>query len=202
MKLLSNPFVPMALGLVLGAGVGVGFFLHEAKPLMAAIRERQAAAKDADRPEKPWDFWTLEIENIASELKDGKATLAAREQAVAAREERLAADLRELEKTRRQIEFLRTSVMGRMVELETEEIKNLKTLAKTYSELSPKAAVGILQKLDESTAVKILHLMKNEAVSAVLQEMGSSADPQLVERAAQFTDRLRLVQEVKASSTP
>ncbi|MET0262329.1 MAG: hypothetical protein ABW223_05485 [Rariglobus sp.] len=199
MSLLSKPVIPVVLGLALGVGTGVGVFWHEAKALAVVARQHQAKAGEPERPEKPWDFWTLEIENLASELKDQKAALSVREQAIVAREERLAADLRELEKTRQQIETLRKDVVRSMVEFEAEETKNLKTLAKTYSELTPKAAVGILQQLDESTAVKILYLMKSDVVSPILQEMGASADVDLAKRAAQLTDRLRLVKAIKAT---
>ena len=197
MKVLSNPLIPLVLGLLLGVGTGVGVFWREARVLATSLRQQQVRGKEPERPEKPWDFWTLEIENLASELKDVKATLVIREQTVAAREERLAADLRELEKTRQQIDTLRKSVAEGMVQIEAEETKNLKTLAKTYSELTPRAAVGIMQQMDESTVVKILHLMKNDVVSPILQEMGSSADPEVTKRAAQLTDRLRLVKALK-----
>lgn len=192
MKLLRNPLVPVLLGLVLGVGVGVGMFWSQARVLVLAARASQAATKP-ERPEKPWDFWTLEIENLAAELKDRGAALAVREQAVASREERFAADQRELEKTRRQVEALRAEVAGALVSFDAAETKNLKTLAKTYAELTPKAAVGILRNLDETTAVKLLHLMKSDTVSAILQEMGASAEPELAKRAARFTDRLRVI---------
>jgi flagellar motility protein MotE (MotC chaperone) len=199
MKLLSNPFIPAVIGLVCGVGTCVGVFQHHARQLALAVREQQVAAKEPVRPEKPWDFWTLEIDNLASELKDLKAVLAVREQALNVREERLAADLRELEKTRRQIETLQAAVTGSMIQFDVEEARNLKALAKTYGELTPKAAVGIIQKLDESTAVKILHLMKSDVVSPILQEMGASSDPELVLRAAQLTERLRLVKGLKTT---
>jgi flagellar motility protein MotE (MotC chaperone) len=197
MKLLSNPFILLTLGLLLGAGTGIGVFWREARILAVAVRQQQVHAKDAARPEKPWDFWTLEIENLASELKDVKETLAVREQSVAAREERLAADLRELEKTRQQIETLRTTVVADMIQFEAEEAKNLKTLAKTYGEITPQAAVGIMRQMDEATVVKILHLMKTDTVSPILQEMGASPDPEMTKRAAVLTDRLRLVKNLK-----
>lgn len=197
MKLLSNPFIVLTLGLLLGAGTGVGVFWREARTLAASVRRQQVHAKEAVRPEKPWDFWTLEIENLASELRDFKATLAIREEAVAAREERLAADLRELEKTRQQIETLRTTVVADMIQFEVEEAKNLKTLAKTYGELTPQAAVGIMRQMEEATVVKILHLMKTDTVSPILEEMGTSPDPEMNKRAAVLTDRLRLVKALK-----
>jgi flagellar motility protein MotE (MotC chaperone) len=199
MKLLSNPSIPLALGLLLGMGTGVGVFWREARVLALAVRASQATASEPVQPDKPWDFWTLEIENLASELQDMKAALGVREQAVAAREERLVADLRELAKTRAQIETLRASVVAEMVQFEAEETKNLKTLAKTYSELTPKAAVGIMRQMEEDVVVKILHLMKSDVVSPILQEMGASADPELTKQAAQITERLRLVKALKTT---
>ena len=82
MKLLSNPLVSVMLGLLLGVGTGVGLFWREARVLALALHARQGDAKETSRPDKPWDFWTLEIENLASELKDVKATLVVREQAL------------------------------------------------------------------------------------------------------------------------
>lgn len=199
MKMLSNPLVLVVLGLLLGVGAGLGVFWHEAVALAVQVHAEKVAEAEPVRPEKPWDFWTLEIENLATELKEQKETLKAREQTVTAREERLAADLRELEKTRQQIDTLRKEVVGKMTEFDAEESKNLKSLAKTYSELSPKAAVGIFNQMEETTAVKILYLMKSDVVSPILQEMGTSTDVSLAKRAAQITDRLRLV---KANKTP
>lgn len=201
MKLFSNPLVTVVLALVLGIGAGLGAFWTEAVRLAVAARAAHAVEGQPERPEKPWDFWTLEIENLASELKDAKAALASREASVAAREQRLAADLQELAKTRKQIETLRSEVSGSMVEFEAEETKNLKTLAKTYSELTPKAAVGIMQKMEVTTVVKILYLMKSDVVSSILQEMGASADPELTKRAAEITDRLRLVKALKPAAS-
>ncbi|MFH1499443.1 MAG: hypothetical protein ABII82_16660 [Verrucomicrobiota bacterium] len=200
MKLLANPLLIVALGLLLGVGTGLGVFWREAKALAVAVRLQQQAAEEPERPEKPWDFWTLEIENLAAELRDHRAALDKREQQITAREERLAAEVRELEKTRRQIEALRTALDASRVQFGTEEIRNLKNLAKSYSELSPQAAVGILQKTDEDTAVKILHLMKSDVVSPILQVMGTSADPELTRRAADLTERLRLVKSPATQS--
>ncbi len=200
MKLLSNPLIPVVLGLLLGVGAGLGLFWREAKALTVTLRQQQAAAAEAARPEKPWDFWTQEIEDLAAELKAKNTEIKVREQAVAAREERLAGNLIELEKMRQQVDALRKETTASMMEMDAEEARNLKAIAKTYGELTPKAAVGILQKMDESNAVKILHLMKSDAVSPILQEMGTSPDPEIVKRAAQLTDRLRLVKSPKAAT--
>lgn len=199
MKLLTNPLVVMSLALLLGVGSGLGVFWREAKALAAAVHHQRVAAKEAVRPEKPWDFWTVEIENLANELKGRRTALDSREQEIAAREERLNARFRELEKLRQEIETLRAEALSGMTDFDAAEARNLKTLAKTYGELTPKAAVGIFEKLDEATAVKLLYLMKSEAVSGILQEMGTSSNPETVARAARLIDRLRLVKAPKAS---
>lgn len=199
MKLLTNPLVFLALSLLLGVGSGLGVFWREAKSLAASVHRQRADSAEAARPEKPWDFWTVEIENLATELKNRRAALDVREQEIVAREERLAARLREFEKMRQEIETLRAEALSGMTDFDAAEARNLKALAKTYGELTPKAAIGIFEKLDEATAVKLLHLMKSESVSGILQEMGTSSNPETVARAARLIDRLRLVKAPKSS---
>lgn len=201
MKALSNPLVCVSLGLLLGIGAGLGTFWRQARVLLEAAQAAKLAAAEPVRPEKPWDFWTLDVENLAAELKAQTAALAEREKAVRSREERLENETRELEKTRRQIEALRAELAQTITELEADEMKNLKTLAKTYSELTPKAAVGILREMDDETVVKLLFLMKTDVVSPLLQEMGSSPDAELARRAAAITEKLRLVKAPKPANS-
>jgi len=202
MKLFSSPLVPPVLAFVFGLGAGLGFFWFEASTLLKAARAARAAAVAEERPAKPWDFWTLEIENLASELKDRNAAVVAREQALKIREERLAADQEALKQTRQQIEALRTEISGKMTELGENEIKNLKTLSKTYSAITPKAVVNILREMDESTVVKILSQMKSDVVSPILEEMGNAPDPAMVKLAARLSDKLRLVKQPAVVAAP
>ena len=202
MKIFSSPLVLSLLAFVLGLGAGLGFFWFEASMLVKASRTARAAAAAAERPAKPWDFWTLEIENLASELKDRNAAVAAREQALKIREERLAVEQEALNKTRQQIEALRVDISGKMTELGEDEIKNLKTLAKTYSAIAPKAVVNILHEMDETTVVKILSQMKSDVVSPILEAMGNTSDPALRKLAARLSDKLRLVKQPSTVVTP
>ena len=43
--------------------------------LFAKILARHAAEAEARKPAAPWGFWTIEIENLASELKGERALL-------------------------------------------------------------------------------------------------------------------------------
>lgn len=197
MKFLTHPLLVLPLALLLGIGVGIGTFWRAALPIVQAARLAQTEKEEPQRPEKPWDFWTLEIEGLAAELRDQKKSFAERESALAARESRLNADRDELIKTRRQIEALRDEIAAKMIEIQGDEAKNLKTLATTYSSLTPRAAVGILRQMDELIVVKILSLMKTDVLSPIMEEMGKSPDPNITRQAARYTEQLRLMKTAK-----
>jgi flagellar motility protein MotE (MotC chaperone) len=167
--------------------------------LVGNISVQKAAEVEAKRPPKPWDFWTPEVENLARELTEQKAGFANREADLATREKRLAAEAKELDQIRTQIESLRGEIASRITEVQAQELKNIKTLANTYSKVSAPAAVAIFNQMDVPSVTKILSLMKVELTSAILQEMGRSAGPDNInaKRAAEISQRLRMMQPAK-----
>ncbi len=203
-KLASNPIVVIALGLLLGVGTGVGYFMKAAKPLIAHAREAKLKAVKSGKPDAPWDFWTVDIENLASELKDEKAVIKKREEELNARDTRLATEQLELQKQRKELEALRAEIGTRMTEIQTDEIKNLKSLAATYSNLTPKACLAIFKEMPDSTVVKLLSIMKPEIVGPLFEEMGKAADtdPTVAKRAASLSEKLRLIKASKTASSP
>jgi len=202
MKILANPVVLIALGLLMGVGTSVGVVWTAAQPLVQELAAKRAKADKPERPEQPWDFWTIEIEGLASELKEAKAALKQRADAIALRESRLAAEQKELAKTRRQVEALRAEIGDKMIEVKADEAKNLKTLSNTFRGLSPRAAVSILGEMDQLTVVKVLSLMKTDEVGALFEEMGKSPDPSMIKRAAILSDRMRLLKAARTVATP
>jgi len=204
MNKLTNPIVVIVIGLVLGVGPGLFFFWKAAVPLVAAAREARTKTNAPERPEAPWDFWTIEIENVAGELKDMKAVLKKREEELALREARFTAERQELNKQRAQLEALRADIGNRIVEIQADEAKNLKTLAATYSNLSPKATLTIFKEMDDTMVVKLLSVMKTDVVSPLFEEMSKQAatDPAVARRAATLSEKLRLLKSTKAASVP
>jgi len=154
------------------------------------------------RPERPWDFWTVEIESLAAELKAQREALSVRAAALDERESRLTADAAELEKVRQRVESLRKEIAQRVTEVSAEEVKNLKALSATYRSLSPPAAVGILAEMDPQTVVKLLSLMKPNETAAIFEEMGRSNDPKIVKRVASLSEGLRLLNATRSGVTP
>jgi len=79
------------------------------------------------------------------------------------------------------------------------ELKNLKVLVQTYSAMSPKSAVAIMLQMDETSAVKILALMKVDVVAGIFEEMGKQAagDPLMAKRAAKLAEGVKNYRSAK-----
>lgn len=191
----------VTVGLVLGTGTTMFLLMKATNTYVARLAAMRAEAEEAKQPEKPWDFWTIEMENLSSELKEEKARLKQREEMLRQGENRLASDKLELEKTRKQLETLRASIDQRLIEVSEGEKANLKKLAQTYSSLTPKASISIFKEMDDVLVVKLLSLMKADTVKLILEEMSrqSVSDPAMAKRAASLSDKLRLL---KSAPTP
>jgi flagellar motility protein MotE (MotC chaperone) len=201
MKILRHPAFLIALGLLSGVGAGLGSFWRAADAVYAAVLARHAAQVEARKPAAPWGFWTIEMENVASELKEERARISEQSDQLAQREARLAAERQELEKVRAQIESLRKEVAIKVVEIQADESKNLRNLAQTYTSLTPGAAVAIFREMDDGTVVKILSLMKSDSVAQIFETMShaSAADASLARRAAALSEKLRLVRTARSA---
>jgi Tfp pilus assembly protein PilN len=192
----------VVVGLVLGTGTTFFMLSKATSSFVARALEAKAHAKEALAPEKPWDFWTVEMENLASELKDDKARLKQREDLIAQREARLQVEKQEIEKMRKQLETLRSTIDSRLIEVTAGEEANLKKLAKTYATLSPKAAMVIYKEMDDNMLAKLMSVMRPDAQKVILEELSrqSATDPNMAKRAAVVSEKLRLL--TSTSGTP
>jgi flagellar motility protein MotE (MotC chaperone) len=202
MTLLRNPMVAAGASLFLSLAVGVFTFWRSAGVLvLQAIETRaKAVAAAAPKKEKGWDFWTIEIENLSNELKEERASLQKRSEALDQREARLGAERKELATMRGEIEGLRQEIAEKVIAIREDEAKNLRALSQTYANLTPRAAVAIIREMDDATAVKILFLMKPDIIGPIFEEMsktsGSDGTP-LARRAAVLSEKLRLMKSSK-----
>lgn len=202
---LQNPMVAAAAGLVLSLALGVALVWRAATPLVAQARAAAPAPPAAEAEEKArgWDFWTIEIENLSTELRDERARLRKEADQLEQRAARIESEEKELLRLRAELETLRGEMSGRLIELREDEVKNLRVLAQTYTNLTPRAAVAIVRELDDVTAVKILSLMKPEVVAPIFEEMSraTNGDATLTRRAAALSNQLRLMKAAKTGSS-
>jgi flagellar motility protein MotE (MotC chaperone) len=207
MNILTKPWFAAVLIVLLQPAVALFLVWKSAPAIVATLTAAAAPVEEPMRPKEaraPWNMWTPEIEKIAAELKDARAALQEREQAVAMREARIAAEQTELARTRKEIELQRAEIGRLLTEISTDEMKNLKSLAQTYSGLTPKGAVAIFNEMDDTTVVKILALTKSDVVAAVFEEMAKdkSEKSNLAQRAAVLSERLRLMKSTKPNAGP
>jgi flagellar motility protein MotE (MotC chaperone) len=196
-----SPVVVVLIAVLGSAGSGLYVISQAGSRLAVEVQERDAAEVEASRPPEPWNFWTVELENLSRELAEQREQLASREAELTRREEHLQKERAEIDATLRQVTGLKTQIDQTITGVQQQEMKNLKTLAETYALLTPAAAVAIFDQLDDSMVTKILYLMKPESSSAILQEISSGplATESRLKRAAALSQRLRLL--VPAKST-
>ncbi len=205
MSLLRNPLVVAAIAVLLSVAVGMATFWRAAVVLTRQAKDlrEKATLAAAPKKEKGWDFWTIEIENLSNELKEERARLRKQADGLDQREQRIAAEQKELATMRGEIEGLRNEIAEKVVSIREDEAKNLRALAQTYTNLTPRAAVAIIREMDDVTATKILFLMKPDVVGPIFEEMskttGTDGVP-LSRRAAVLSEKLRLMKTKK--STP
>ena len=199
MNILTKPWFAAVLIVLLQPAVSVFLVLQSAPTIVQSlVAHAGQAAAEVLRPREvraPWDMWTPEIEKLAKELREQREGLREREQAVAQRESRPEAEAAELARTRREIEAQRTEISNLLTAVGLDEMKNLKSLAQTYSNLTPKAAVAIFAEMVDTTVVKILSLMKADVVGPIFEEMSKdkSEKNNQAHRAATLSERLRLM---------
>ncbi len=201
LKKLQSPLLAAALSLGLSLLLGSVLCWRAALPLLELAATARPKPVD-DKKAKGWDFWTIEVENLSTDLKEERARLRQQAEQQDQRAARLAAEQRELDKIRAGIDGLRQQIADKVIEITADEAKNIRTLAQTYTNLSPRAAVAIFREMDDLTAVKILSLMKPDVVGPIFEEMSRTAgtDGPLSRRAAVLSEKLRLMKAAKAPS--
>jgi flagellar motility protein MotE (MotC chaperone) len=205
---LQSPFAVAGLGVALSLGLGVMLSWRALDTMVQqATATAAAAAKAAKEPEealkkKGWDFWTIEIENLSNELKEERLRLKKQAELLDQRAARLAAEEKEFAKLRADVATMRKEIADKVIEISADEAKNIRSLAQTYANLSPRAAVAIIKELDDTTAVKILSLMKADVTGPIFEEMSkvATADNNLAKRAALLSEKLRLMKASKPTT--
>jgi flagellar motility protein MotE (MotC chaperone) len=200
---LQSPIAVASLSLVLSVGLGAGLAWRALSEMLLKAAAVVPVKPPHEAKAKGWDFWTIEIENLSTELKEERARLRKQSELLDQRAARLVAEEKEFAKLRADVESLRREIAEKVIEIAADETKNIRTLAGTYAVLTPRAAVAIFREMDDSTAVKILSIMKAETVGPIFEEMSrtGTTDNTLAKRAAVLSEKLRLMKASKPAST-
>jgi len=194
-KFLFSSVGILILALVLGLGTTGG--------LIYSQRATFKVVEKLELPPRLWSFKTEEIDSLVNELKAERKKLDKREGDLEQTSAHIEAERQELDKVKASIKAMRDEISKEIPEVQEVEIKNLKTLSQTYSNITPTAAVVIFQEMDERNVVKILSLMKADKVAGILQEMSRTPDKDgtLAKLAARVSDKLRVLKTEKSQPT-
>ena len=201
MKMLTSAWGIALLGMLLNIGTTLMLLL----PAIASLQDPAIqVAEKTPMAERMWGFKTEAVDELIKELKSEIEKLDTDRKGVLAVQSQNAAEREELGKVRAEIVGMRAEIDQQVVEIQERELKNLKTLAQTYSAMNPSAVVAIFRELDENMAVKVLSFMKADRVGPILGEMAKGADATgepMAKRAARITDKLRLLKPLKKETT-
>ena len=188
MKILQNSLVSSIIGLVLYAVITVVVWkVPVADHEEASQEEIVAKAKEAV---PSWEFSSQEADMLIVELKEQKAALALREKDLNELAERLKTERLEINVVTQAVYQLQAQVEASIVRINAEEAVNIKKLSRTYAAMSPDGAAPIMKEMEEITLVKVIALMKEAEVAAILEAM-SKLSPADAKRVAKITERLR-----------
>jgi flagellar motility protein MotE (MotC chaperone) len=190
MKLLTSGWTLAILAALLNIGTTGGLIYFERDSILHSA----AASGAKDALPRFWSFRADEVDALVAELKEERARLQTRQTELDKVAAHIEAERQELEKTRADVVAMQDEITAQIPQIQDSERKNLKSLAQTYSGITPTAVVAIFREMDDMTCVKLLSQMKPDKVAAILEEMSQEdKDQTMTKRAARISDKLRLV---------
>lgn len=195
MKTLQSPWVAGLLGLLLYAATTFMLWRQLAPGPM------QPAAGAPNEAGPSWTFHNEEIDQLVTELKKEKDSLAVRAKQLDGLEARLLSERKEINQVTQHVHQLQVEFDSNVTRAFDEEKVNLKKLAKMYAAMTPEGSAAIFKQLDDSSLVKIMMFMKEAETAPILEHMAKQGEPQ-AKRAAALSERLRLSIPSSTSAKP
>lgn len=191
-KLIQNIWFLAGVALVLNVGVTMTVLFGQLGNLLES--EMSNEHKDAVQAENHvfWTFHTREINALIEEIEEQYASMARRRYEIEGLEARLQAEREEIARARKEVADARSELSRLIVSVKEEELKNLKTLAKTYATLSPEAVVAVFDEMDDEFVVKVLSLMKPDSVGPIWEQMAAGGRASQADRVARLSEMLRM----------
>ena len=164
-------------------------------------KQTEALAKKAreENKLKPWDKQVKDFTGLLSQLQTARDQQDMREQQLNALENQLKNEREALDTLKQSIEILQSELERRLVKIQASEIKNLKMLAESYTNMTPESVAKIFTESEESSVIKIMHFLAPETLGAILQVMTKeiSKDEKVGTKINRLLESFRLSEEVK-----
>jgi flagellar motility protein MotE (MotC chaperone) len=148
-----------------------------------------------------WEFQNAEVDELIADLQHQKQVLGDRERQLNGLDARLKAEREEIVVVSQNVTRMQTEFDQNVVRVREEETANLKRLAKIYATMSPEGAVNILREMKDDDIVKIFAYMKDAETAPILELLAHNS-PTDAKRAAQISERLKVVMYRKTTNNP
>lgn len=180
------------------------FIVVKQQQIQRILEEKQQKQAEAlaKKEKDKCSLWDKQIKNfttLLAQLEAAKNQQELREQQLNAFENQMKNEREALNVLKQSIEILQSELERRLIKVQESEIKNLKTLAETYTSMTPESVAKIFEESEEISVIKIMHFLAPETLGAILQVMSKdiSKDEKVGPKINHLLESFRLSEEVK-----
>lgn len=189
MKLLQSSWVVSLIGCLVYLATTAAV-LSSAKFEVAPSEDDALSHILAPNDDPSWKFRNPEFSQWVQELQLEKTAQATRKNQLVEWENRLLAERQELAAITKNVSQMQAEFEKNIVRLKEAEVKNLKRQAKAVADMSPDAAVNMINQMTDDDVVRLFAVMKNDQVTLLLETLSKQSKLQ-AQRAAGITERTR-----------
>ena len=154
------------------------------------IAAGEVADKFAPGDDPSWKFRNPEFQQWVEDLRHEKTLAEGRTAQLNELETRLQAERQELSIVTQGVAQMQADFEKNVIRLKEQEVKNLKRQAKAVADMSPEAAVAMLDQMADDDVARLFSVMKNDQVTLLLETLSKMGKTQ-TKRAAVITERTR-----------
>jgi flagellar motility protein MotE (MotC chaperone) len=170
----------LLVGIVIGAAALVAprmfLKLDPVKFIKPELAWTPPADPNAEEEEAKPHPREVELRRMIAEVQKQRLSLVEREKPLIAREQEVQNQLRSVESIKSQIEEAEARLKKAQGELSADEVKNIKTLAKIWSQMEASEAAKMAASVEPDLAVRVLYNMPNEQTAPIFVALVSNPD--------------------------
>ena len=196
---LGPLLVVLVLGTVLGFVVslllrqwGVDPLQQGVKPPVESEAKTEASAPAAVVPAPK----ELELRRLIVDVQKQRAALEQREKDLAARAALVDQDRAKLDDLKKEMDLVEERVKKNSVEMESDEQRNMKKLAKIWAQMEPNEVANLVKGLDPEVVAKVIANMQERQAAPVLGALSSM--PNTERMASELVEKLKRIRQIQA----
>ena len=150
------------------------FLLARQQQIKQWIEVQQQKKVKTNSEEENTDGWNKQVHEFSKillDLKTAEEQQQERQQQLDKLAEQLSNEREALNLLKQSIEILQKELERQIILIKDSEVKNFKTLAETYTNMTPEAVAKLFAELEESSVIKVMHFLAPDVLGPILQAM-------------------------------